>query len=65
MVLKPGLARPGGSPRDPADPGLEPGRVEKKQEKSWSGVTRQNLVKTRLQPIDFFLTKMTPFWIFF
>jgi hypothetical protein len=25
IVLKPG--RPGGSTRDPADPGLEPGRV--------------------------------------
>jgi len=50
---------------DPADPGLEPGRVEKKTEKGktrcdpadptgWPGKTRS---KTRLQPVDFFYQK--------
>jgi hypothetical protein len=35
--LKPGTARPGGSTRDPADPGPEPGRVDEKtgEGKTW------------------------------
>ena len=48
IVLKPGPIQ------DPADPGLEPGRVE---EKTGEGKTRYDPAtwsKTRLQPVDFF-----------
>jgi hypothetical protein len=58
----------GGSIRDPADSWLEPGRIEKKigEEKTWCDpaiqLTRQNLVKTRLQPVNFcFFIKTTSF----
>jgi len=42
MILKPGPARPGGSSRDPANPRLEPGRVEEKIREE----------KTRCDPAD-------------
>jgi hypothetical protein len=55
--------------QDPANSGLEPGRVNEKIEKvmTWCDpadpVTQQNPVKN---PTFFcFFTKTTPFWIFF
>ena len=51
IVLKP--ARPGRSNRDPADPWLQPGRVEEKIGKGKTGVTWLTRSKTRLQPVDF------------
>ena len=56
-------ARPGGSTRDPTDPGLEPGRVEEKMREE----------KTRCDPTAnplafiyfcFFFTETTWFWFF-
>ena len=49
--------RPSGLTRDPADPELEPGGVN---EKIGKDMTRRP-GKIRLQSIDFFFTKMTPF----
>jgi hypothetical protein len=37
-----------GSTRDPADPGLEPGRVDEKIEKVMTRPTRQNPVKNQV-----------------
>jgi hypothetical protein len=54
LVLESGPARFGGSIQDPADLGLELGRVEEKTGKE----------KTGLQPVDFcflFFTKTTSF----
>jgi hypothetical protein len=55
IVLKPS---PTPNP-NPVDPGLEPGRVE---EKIREGKTRNDPAtqsKIRLQPVDFFLLKLT------
>ena len=56
--------RPSESTRDPADLGLEPGRVKEKigKEKIWCDpATRLTRSKTRLQPADFFFLKRRRF----
>jgi hypothetical protein len=59
--------RPGGSIRDPANLGLEPGRID---EKIWKVMTRSirrvDPAKPGYNPLIFvFFIKTTPFWIFF
>jgi hypothetical protein len=59
-------ARFSGSTRNPADLGLEPGRVEKKTRCDLAGWPGKTWSKTRLQLVDFyflfFFTKTTSFW---